>query len=105
MSEPNPITIPITVVDCPMFRAKLTLKACIERRTMARSQVKADPFNAAAREACANCELGRKRAKEVSLRFEEGPSYVWTPADRSAPEVAAAAKAASEKLKEQKTKP
>jgi hypothetical protein len=57
---------PIIVVDCPMFRAKLTLKSCIERRTMARAQVKGDPFLAAAREACANCDLGRERAETLS---------------------------------------
>jgi hypothetical protein len=57
-----PEPIPLMVVDCPMFRAKLTLKSCIERRTMARSRVKGDPFAAAAREACANCDLGKRRA-------------------------------------------
>lgn len=58
------MSIPVMVVDCPMYRAKLALKSCIERRAMARSEVRGDPFLAAAREACANCELGEQRVKE-----------------------------------------
>lgn len=54
----------MTIVECPTFRVKMTLKSCIKRRNMARSMVRGDAFMAAVREACAECELGKQRTEE-----------------------------------------
>jgi len=56
----------IQLVDCPKFNARVTLDTCVRRYTLPRTRTASRHMQAGVREACANCEVGKRRAEAQS---------------------------------------